>query len=346
MNKILSFVIPAYNAAQFLDKCILSLVNEEVFDKLDIIIVNDGSTDNTMEAAQKYCDKYPGTIKMINQENKGHGGALNTGCAAAAGKYLKVIDADDWVETQNLPDFVRLLKECESDVVLTHHYTINISTDEVKKWKSYPREFGRAYSFDEIMLNWKSFDRSLTFHGITYNTEFYHKNAIQLSEHVFYEDHEFAAIPCCYARSITPFDLFIYDYRIGDVRQSVSDENQLRKISNTEAVLKRFMKEYKTIKLDENSVGGRAYYCRKAQGLLLSYITTVMLVEKKRKRGRELGDQRMARFQRDMPMTFVMAKKQYQIFRLMNKFHISKNTWEMILSSKAYKMIQKKHDFD
>ena len=248
MSKILSFIIPSYNAQQFLDKCIPSFVNEEIFDELDVIIVNDGSKDNTAEVAQKYCDMYPNSVRLISQENKGHGGALNTGCAAAVGKYLKVIDADDWVETQNLPEFVNLLKECSSDVVLTHHYTINISTGEVKKWMSYPKEFGKAYTFDEIMADWKSFDRSLTFHGITYNTKFYHENAIKLSEHVFYEDHEFATLPCCYAKSITPFDLFIYDYRIGDVQQSVSDENQLKRISHTEAVLKRFNKEYKTLK--------------------------------------------------------------------------------------------------
>lgn len=345
MNKILSFIIPSYNAQQFLDKCIPSFVNEEVFDELDVIIVNDGSKDNTAEVAQKYCDMYPNSVRLISQENKGHGGALNTGCAAAVGKYLKVIDADDWVETQNLPEFVKLLKECNSDVVLTHHYTINISTGEVKKWMSYPKEFGKAYTFDEIMADWKSFDRSLTFHGITYNTKFYHENAIQLSEHVFYEDHEFATIPCCYAKSITPFDLFIYDYRIGDVQQSVSDENQLKRISHTEAILKRFIKEYKTLKLDENSAG-KTYYCMKAQGLLLSYITTVMLVEKNKKFGRELGDKMMARFRKHMPMTFEMAVKQYKIFRLMNGFRINKKVWEVILDSKVYKIIQRKRDFN
>lgn len=345
MNKIISFIIPSYNAQQYLDKCIPSFFNEEIIDELDIIIVNDGSTDNTEEVAQKYCALYPNSVRLINQENKGHGGALNTGCAAAEGKYLKVIDADDWVETQNLPAFVKLLKECDSDVVLTHHYTINISTNEVKKWKSYPKEFGKPYTFDEIMKEWKNFDRSLTFHGITYNTEFYHKNAIQLSEHVFYEDHEFATIPCCYAKTITPFDLFIYDYRIGDVQQSVSDANQLKRISHTEAVLKRFIKEYPGLKLDKQS-SGRNYYCMKAQGLLLSYIKTVLLVEKNKSAGRKLGARMMERFQRNMPLTYEMAVKQYKVFRLMNYCHVSKNAWEKILQSRLYNVLRHNHDFN
>lgn len=345
MTKILSFIIPSFNAENFLDKCIPSFFNEEVLNELDIIIVNDGSTDHTAEVAQKYCEMYPESVRLINQENKGHGGALNSGCAAASGKYLKVIDADDWVETQNLPKFLSLLKECESDVVLTHHYTINISTNEIKKWMSYPKEFGKAYTFDEIMADWKSFDRSLTFHGITYNTKFYHENAIQLSEHVFYEDHEFATIPCCYAKTITPFDLFIYDYRIGDVQQSVSDKNQLNRISHTETVLNRFIKEFKNLKLEADSAG-RTYYCMKAQGLLLSYITTVMLVEPDRQKGRTMGDRVMARFRRTMPLTFRFAVKQYKIFRLMNILHIRKKTWEAVSHSKLYNMLRHNHDFN
>ncbi len=345
MKKILSFIVPSYNCQQYLDKCITSFLHKDVLEKLDIIIVNDGSTDDTEKIAQKYSEQYPQSIRFITQVNKGHGGALNTGCAAAVGKYLKVIDADDWVETKNLEEFVEKLEKCESDVILTHHYTINISTNEIKKWKNYPKEFGKAYSFDEIMDDWKSFDRSLTFHGITYNTEFYHKNAIQLSEHVFYEDHEFATIPCCYAKTITPFDMFIYDYRIGDVQQSVSDANQLKRISHTETVLKRFMTEYQTLKLDKKS-GGSRYYCMKAQGLLLSYITTVMLVEKNRKKGRRMGADMMEQFQKQMPLTYEYAVKQYKVFCLMNRMHINKQLWEKILHSKMYNVLRHNHDFD
>ncbi|MBO4991598.1 MAG: glycosyltransferase family 2 protein, partial [Firmicutes bacterium] len=217
--KLLTFVIPAYNSEQFLDKCITSMLAAEILEQLEIIVVNDGSTDGTVQIAENYCTNYPDVVRLISQENKGHGGALNTGCAAAQGKYLKVIDADDWVETQNLSIFFRYLGHCDSEVVLTHHHTIDISNGEIKNWRNYPDEFGKRYSFTDVMSSWKSFDRSLTFHGITYRTDFYQKYAKPLPEHVFYEDHEYATFPCCMAESITCFDLFIYDYRIGDVNQ-------------------------------------------------------------------------------------------------------------------------------
>ena len=133
MEKILSIIIPSYNARKFLDKGIPTFLDPAVIDSLDVIIVNDGSTDDTAAIAEKYCRMFPNSIRLISQPNKGHGGALNTGCAAAVGKFLRVVDADDWVETQNLAPFVEFLRKCESDVVLTDYDTVDISN-----WESSP----------------------------------------------------------------------------------------------------------------------------------------------------------------------------------------------------------------
>jgi glycosyltransferase involved in cell wall biosynthesis len=340
--KTLSFVIPAYNSAHFLDKCIPSMLVPQLLSKIEIIVVNDGSTDATAETASRYCQQYPDTVRLISQENKGHGGALNTGCAAAQGKYLKVIDADDWVVTENLPQLIGLLDACESDVVLTHHHTIDIGTGEIKCWRSFPRQFGKAYDFAEIMSDWRSFDRSLTFHGITYRTAFYHKYTHGLLEHVFYEDHEYATYPCCYARSVTPFDLFLYEYRIGDVNQSVSNANQLKRIGHTEAVLKRMMMLYR--ELPESA--GKEYAAMKIQGLLLSYLTTAMLVEPDKKSGRELAAKLMAACKENAPRSWELARNKYRVFCLLNRFHITKKTWDALLGSRLYNRVRKNHSFD
>ena len=342
--KVLSIIIPAYNSAAFLDKGISSLLHGDVLEKLDIIIVNDGSSDDTAAIAQKYCGRYPDSIRLISQENRGHGGALNTGCAAAVGKFLKAIDADDWVETDQLPEFVRQLENCDSDMVLTHYKTIDISTGEVKNWKCYPPEFGKRYTFGEIMPQWKNFDRCLTFHGITYKTSFYREKGIGLSEKVFYEDNEFATYPCCHAESILPLDLYLYDYRIGDVTQSVSDENLLKRIGHTETVLRRMICEYQKLTLPE-AAPGRAYVCMKTQGVLLSYLTTVMLAEPDKKAGREKGAKMMQLFRREFPDVFEGAHRKYQIYCLLNRLHVSKAAFEKVLHSNIYNKLRNNHDF-
>jgi len=341
--KVLSFIIPAYNAEPFLDIVISSMLVPEVLDKLEIIIVDDGSMDSTAAIGQKYCNQYPGIVQLISQPNKGHGGALNTGCAAARGKYLKIVDADDWVESQNLPAFIHALEQINSDVVLTHFNTVDISTGEVQKWCTYPDCFGEKLSFGEIMNDWRSFFRCLTFHGITYNTAFYRTYGIRLSEHVFYEDYEFATFPCCHADTITPLDLFVYDYRIGDVNQSVSAASKLKRIGHLEAVLNRMILESRNV--SGLSDRGRAYLVIKIQELLLSYFTTVLLIDPNRKNGREAAQKMMEHFRKEMPEAADMARKKYLVFCLMNRLHISKAMWDKFLKSSFYNRLRGNHDF-
>lgn len=345
MNKIISFIVPSFNCEKFISKCLDSFLNVKVLDKIEVIVVNDGSSDRTEEIALGYQTRYPDSFKVVSQQNKGHGGAINTGTKSACGKYLKPIDADDWVVTENLPAFIKALERCQSDVVLTHHHTIDMSTGEKLKWMTYPEEFYREYTLSEIMDNWKSFDRSLTFHGICYRTDFYKQNALELSEHIFYEDHEFATIPCCLAESITPFDMFIYQYRVGDLEQSVSDLNQLKRLSHTEAVLMRFIKEQAITDRAADKNGAKRYYEQKAQGLLLSYFTTAALVDSDKKRGRQNALRLMNIFREKMPGAAAIAEGQFKIFMYLNKLRISKKTYKRILSTRIYNKLRHNHSF-
>ena len=181
MEKILSIIIPSYNSKPFLAKCLDSLLCE-CTDRLDIIVVNDGSTDGCEQIAEEYIAKYPASISLINKENGGHGSGINVGSEKAVGKYLKVLDADDWFLTENIPQFIKALENTDADVVLTPHHTINISNGEVKSWRCFPPQFDRIYTMDEVMSQWKNFDRSLTFHGITYRTDFYKTEGIKYSK--------------------------------------------------------------------------------------------------------------------------------------------------------------------
>ncbi len=335
--KILSVIVPAYNSEKFLDKGIPSFLSPEILDKLEIIIVNDGSTDATVRKAEPYCAQYPGSIRLISQENKGHGGALNTGFAAATGKYIKPIDADDWVETGNLPELIRRLECCESDVVLTHYHTVNISTGEIQDWMAPAEAFGKLLTLEEIMASWRSYWRSMTFHGMAYKRSFYLEKGIRLSQNVFFEDYEYATFPCCQAESLTALDLFVYDYRIGDVEQSVSDGSKLRRIGHLETVLRRMMAEASGLQL---SSAGRSYAAMKTQELLLSYLTVSLLADPDRKQGRARAEKMVEAVRTGMPEAYALAEKKYRIFRLMNRLHITKAAWETLLKTKLYRTLR------
>ena len=88
MDKIVSFIIPSYNVEKYLNKCLTSFLNLEVLDLIEVIVVDDGSKDQTAQIARNYIEQYPSVFRLISKENGGHGSAINVGTAAAAGCYL------------------------------------------------------------------------------------------------------------------------------------------------------------------------------------------------------------------------------------------------------------------
>ena len=97
-SKTLTFVVPAYNMETYLERCVESLLSATDNSDIEVLIVDDGSSDSTPELADMYERRWPGNVRAIHQVNKGHGGAVNTGIANATGMYVKVVDADDWVD--------------------------------------------------------------------------------------------------------------------------------------------------------------------------------------------------------------------------------------------------------
>ena len=117
-DKILTIVVPSYNAEKYLTETMPSILAAKYRDLIDLVIVNDGSSDMTKEVAEEISKQYPEIVRVINKENGGHGSAVNTGIEYAVGKYFKVVDADDWVDTENLDLLIEYLQETDVDNVL------------------------------------------------------------------------------------------------------------------------------------------------------------------------------------------------------------------------------------
>ena len=345
MEKVLTLVIPAYNSQVYLSKVLDSLLEPSAIPYLDVIVVNDGSTDHTAAVCEAYCQKYPESIRLITQTNKGHGGALNTGFAAAVGKYIKPIDSDDWVETQNLPEFINFLRKCESDVVLTQFNSINITDNTVTKWRSHPEEFGREYSLREIVADWGKFNQITVFHGVTYRTEFYRSIGLHLTEHVFYEDEEYCIIPFSHAKTIVPVDLVIYNYRVGDAGQSTSEENLRKNISHFQKVLNKLIQQYReSISIHDDAA--KLYYCLMVKSMLANYLSTIMLMNKNRKQGRRQAAAVMKETRQKIPSAYWRALLPYHALRIMNYLGISKQRCDQLLCSDFYARLRRRKPVD
>ena len=108
--KILSIAVPCYNSQEYMRKCVDSLLKGG--EDVEILIVDDGSKDDTLKIARDYEEKYPTIVKAIHQENGGHGEAVNAGIRNATGLYFKVVDSDDWVNKEAYVQILKLYMNC------------------------------------------------------------------------------------------------------------------------------------------------------------------------------------------------------------------------------------------
>lgn len=116
MDKKITVVVPVYNVEKYLSKCLESILAQN-FDNYEVVIVNDGSTDNSLEIAQKYEKQYPAIIRVISQKNKGLGGARNTGIRNAKGEYILFVDSDDTIKQGMLSNLYYNIKKEDGDII-------------------------------------------------------------------------------------------------------------------------------------------------------------------------------------------------------------------------------------
>ena len=156
MEKLLTIVVPAYNVEKYIKNCLDSFIDLSVLRSLEILIVDDGSTDSTASLAHTYEQKYPYSFKVLSKENGGHGSTINYAIPRATGKYFKVVDGDDWLDKSLLPQFVQLLKHTHSDVISNDFNLVDDRTKKVTKRRkavSNSYHYNREWGFAEAVMD-------------------------------------------------------------------------------------------------------------------------------------------------------------------------------------------------
>ena len=217
MNKVLSVVIPSYNVEQYLEQTLQSFLDKEILNEIEVLIVDDGSQDATAAIGKKYEQLYPESFRLISKENGGHGSTINRGIEECTGKYFKVVDGDDWVNTEDFVKLISELEKCDSEYVFTNYYEYYDDINEKKPVNFNRYENGKCYKFSDI-----TDIHNIPMHALVIRTDVLQNNNIRLDEKCFYVDAEYIAFPVPYVNSIKYFDLYIYMYRLNLSTQSVS----------------------------------------------------------------------------------------------------------------------------
>lgn len=225
-EKLLTISIASYNVEKCLGACLESLIlKNDNFKYLDVVVVNDGSKDNTLAIAQKYVNLYPDVFRVVDKTNGGYGSTINASIAIAKGKYYKLLDADDLFDTDGLNKLLEFIKNESNNVDLIITQYIKNYTD-VKKQTLVNDVEGRIKNKS---ISLEIFNTIPAMHSICVKTECVKDMHIQ--EHCFYTDNEYVAYVLLKTKTFSPLDACVYIYNLGLNDQSVSI-NGLRKHLN------------------------------------------------------------------------------------------------------------------
>ena len=269
--KLISFAVPCYNSAGYMRRCIDSLLKGG--EDVEIIVVNDGSKDETPLIAAEYAAIHP-NVRVVNKENGGHGSGVNKGLELAQGLYYKVVDSDDWLDGDALEKLLALLREHRDAGKLADLYITNFVYEKVcdnaRYVRSYAHNFpqGRFFGWEEV----KRFHKSnvLLMHSLLYRTDKLRQSNTVLPEHTFYVDNIFAYKPLPFMKKLYYLNVDLYRYYIGREDQSVSAKNIVRRYDQQIRVMKEMIGAYTYEQLE----GLESGLC----GYMKHYLSVVMML--------------------------------------------------------------------
>lgn len=277
--KLLTVTVPCYNSEAYMVKCIESLLpgGEDV----EILIVDDGSTDKTAEIAERYAKEYPSIIRTIHKENGGHGSAVNTGIENATGIYFKVVDSDDWVRLESYMKILSSLREIVGGQQVIDMVISNFVYEKEGKKRKKVIAFKHVLPNEEV-FTWDEvghFNMTQYFlmHSVIYRTKLLRECGLKLPEHTFYVDNIFVFNPLPYVRNMYYIDTNFYRYYIGRADQSVHESVMIQRIDQ-QILVNKLMIDY----LTSTKVANKKTYRYMVKYLdIITTVSSIMLIRAK-----------------------------------------------------------------
>ncbi len=244
MQKLITFAVPCYNSAAYMHHCIETLLSAG--ERAEIILVDDGSVkDETPAICDEYAAKYPTIVKAIHQENGGHGEGVNQGIRNATGLYYKVVDSDDWLDTDCLKKVLDKLealvaKNTAPDLMICNYVYEHVE-DNTSHTVRYTNAFPQNRLFTWMHMKHLRPDQNLLMHSVIYRTAVLHECGMVLPKHTFYVDNIFVYQPLPYVKTMYYMDLDLYRYFIGRADQSVNESVMVKRVDQQVRVNKHMI---------------------------------------------------------------------------------------------------------
>ena len=269
--KLITFAVPCYNSAAYMDHCIQTLL--AAGDEAEIILVDDGSTENTPAIADRYQEQYPEIVRVIHQPNGGHGEGVNQGMRNAQGLYYKVVDSDDWLDAEALTLLMAKLRhfiefDTRVDLVITNYVYEHVE-DGKQTVIDYRYVLPRNKIFTWSKAGHFNMTQNLLMHALCYRTDVLRDGGVPMPPHTFYVDNIYAYVPLPRCKTIYYLDVDLYRYFIGREDQSVNERVMISRIDQQLRVTRIMMRAYHLYEDVEEP---------KLRSYMIDYLTLMMAV--------------------------------------------------------------------
>lgn len=250
ITKLLSIIIPTYNMEKYLGRCIESLVNvpKGLLELLEIVVVNDGSKDHSLQIANSYKKKFPASVIVVDKPNGNYGSCINVALQIISGKYVKVLDADDWFDTIEFSKYLKDLIQTDADLIITNFTNVYAN--------------GKRNNIDRTLEPYQLYDvgifkntdfHNIEMHAVTYRTSILKDNNYKQTEGISYTDQEWILYPMQFINSVIFYPYHIYMYFIGREGQTVDSKNMVKNFTSNIKISERMVITFKQWK--ENELG-------------------------------------------------------------------------------------------
>ncbi len=293
---LLTIAIPAYNMERYLSRCLDSLLVADIMSKVQVIIVNDGSKDKTLDIAYDYRNRFPEFFQVINKENGNYGSCMNVSLAQARGKYFRTLDADDWYDQAALIKYLDNLSYSDADMIVSEYYKY----DEPSNSKSLISfelsniDLNRDLEINSSFWENKSVLDHIHVYCVSYKTEVLRASGIRWPEKVFYTDNVYLYWPLKIIKTIRFIPHPVYVYLIGRDEQSVSLASLKKNHHSYDVVTNAVLDDYINSEID-NQIKPLAHYI--LLKLLCRFYNTLLYNGLKEKDSVDRLDQKLKSYQ-------------------------------------------------
>ena len=326
-DKILTISVAAYNVEKYIKNTLDSILNTELYSKFEVLVIDDGSTDNTYNVVKKYEEMYPDSFKTIHKENGGYGSTVNYSIKHAVGKYFKLLDGDDWYDTDGLKSLIYELEQTDVDIVFNLFNKI-INGKIISGISFDNKYFGREFGIEELDIN-----EGIPMHSVTYKTSVLKESGLMLKERKFYTDNYYVSIPLTRVNTVKFLNFPVYNYRLGLSGQTMNRAVNIKHINDLKEISLDLIDYFSKI---DTSCKSYNYLCTRIAATCTDYFAALLTLPISKESLIQIKEfdkfikikssplyERMANLERKASKTIHMIRKSnyslYWIFGLLRK---------------------------